>query len=200
MSSNHAVSDFSLRSAVTEPQVKTMARSGEYAELVRQLFYRRTAVAVVSSGFSVEVGNCCESIASELAAAGKSVVVVLVDSLLRSDSLRPYEEAVFATGKTPNVWVWLWAAGMKAGFPMENMVPLTSENWLTELRRNFDAVLLDCSAVESVLGVTAVAAMADAAVLAVEAGRTSKHQIQRDQRVLQMGGVKLAACILIRRR
>ena len=44
----------------------------------------------------------------------------------------------------------------------------------------------------------AIGAMADAAVLAVEASRTSKHQILSDQRALQLSGVKLAGCIMIK--
>jgi hypothetical protein len=41
--------------------------------------------------------------------------------------------------------------------------------------------------------------MADAAVFAVES-RSPKQQILRDQRALQLSGVKLAGCILIRAR
>ena len=44
------------------------------------------------------------------------------------------------------------------------------------------------------------AGLADAAMLVVEAGRTTRQQIQRDQRALQLRGVKLAGCILMQRR
>jgi Mrp family chromosome partitioning ATPase len=78
--------------------------------------------------------------------------------------------------------------------------PLSSggKNWLDGLRRDYDAVILDCPAVEASQGVVPIAASAKAAVLAVDASRTPKHQILLDQRRLQSGGVKLAGCILIK--
>jgi Mrp family chromosome partitioning ATPase len=68
------------------------------------------------------------------------------------------------------------------------------------LRRDFDAVLLECPPVETAPAAAAIAAMADATVLVIEACRTTKQQIQRDQQALQLRGVKLAGCILMRRR
>jgi Mrp family chromosome partitioning ATPase len=72
--------------------------------------------------------------------------------------------------------------------------------WLDSLRLTFDSVLLDCPAAETAPAAAQLAALADAAMLVVEAGRTSRQQIQRDQRALQLRGVKLAGCILIGRR
>jgi hypothetical protein len=66
------------------------------------------------------------------------------------------------------------------------------------LRRDYDAVILDCPPVEVSQGVVSIAASARAAVLAVDATRTPKHQILLDQRRLESSGVKLAGCILIK--
>ena len=67
-----------------------------------------------------------------------------------------------------------------------------AENWLDFLRLTFDAVLLDCPAAETATAAAQHAALADVAVLVVEAGRTTRRQIQRDQRALQ-STLKIAA-------
>ena len=76
----------------------------------------------------------------------------------------------------------------------------SAAEWLDSLRLVFDSVLLDCPATETAPAAAQLAAMADAAMLVVEAGRTTRQQIQRDQRALQLRGVKLMGCILMRRR
>jgi hypothetical protein len=54
--------------------------------------------------------------------------------------------------------------------------------------------------VEETPGITEVAVMADAAILIAEAGRTSKQQIQQDQRALQLRGAKVVGSILVQQR
>jgi len=67
------------------------------------------------------------------------------------------------------------------------------------LRRVFDAVLLNCPAPRA-LGASEIAALVEAAVLVVEAGQTTRQQVQRDRRLLEMAGIKLSGCILMQRR
>ena len=99
----------------------------------------------------------------------------------------------------PNVWLWP-SESVQNIEPFKPREAVRSGNWLDDLRRTFDSVLLDCPPLAASTGAAEVAAMADATILAVEAGRTSKQQIQRDQRVLQLAGARLAGCILIQRR
>jgi Mrp family chromosome partitioning ATPase len=125
-------------------------------------------------------------------------VIVPVHRLLRMNPITPPDETAFAPGNVPQVWLWPAPVGQKIEF----FKPRESDDrgsWLDSLRRTFDSVLLDCPHVDGAPGVTEVGAMADAAVLAVEAGVTSKQQIQQNQRALQLRGAKVAGSILIQR-
>jgi Mrp family chromosome partitioning ATPase len=103
------------------------------------------------------------------------------------------------------VWLWPPPLRQKVSQKIEFFRPAESnretggvENWLDALRRDFDAVILDCPGVEGSPGVTEVAAMADAAVLAVEAGHTSAEQLRHCQQALQFRGTRVVGCILVR--
>jgi hypothetical protein len=174
--------------------------SGEYFELIRQLFHDRAAVAIVGSnngGSAVSVSSIAEDLAAELGAFGKRVVVVSVNRLLRMNPVTIPDELAFMPGNSPQVWVWPAPAGQKIEFFKSRQDG--RGNWLDSLRLNFDSVVLDCPDLEGSPGVTEVAAMADAAVLAVRAGLASKQQIHEDQRALQLRGARIAGCILIQR-
>ena len=93
------------------------------------------------------------------------------------------------------MWHWPSRPGQQNEF-FNFRAPAGPGNWLDSLRGNFDSVLLDCPALEKAPGGVAVGAMAEAAVLAVEA-HTPRIQVLRDQRALQLSGVKLAGCILV---
>ena len=176
------------------PLGKSAPPPKEYGELIQRLFQGPSAVAIVGIGLEKGVVGVCEGIAKELAAAGKRVVIVPVDSLLRS-------ETSLISMLARNVWRWPSPLGRPLEFfnSSESKQP-DAENWLDVLRRNFDSVLLDCPAVDMMFGVTEVAAMADAAVLVVQSGQTSRNQVQDDQRALQLRGATLAGCILLQGR
>jgi Mrp family chromosome partitioning ATPase len=179
-------------SANTSPTLMEAApRSGDYLDLIRRLFQGRSVVAVVESGSGSRGPEACRGIAAELAASGNRVVIVQVDALLRTSQVPDVTACL--PGRVPNVSLWPSTAGAPVEF-FKSPAPVAG-NWLGSLRREFDSVLLDCPP-----AATAMAAMADAAVLVVEAARTSKQQVQRDQQALQSSGVKLAGCILMRRR
>jgi hypothetical protein len=202
MTRNSTVSDKtssvgSVPSRALQKPIEPGDNRGEYQELIQRLFHSPTAVAVVSSGSREGSPLICDGIAKELAASGKFVVVVQVNTLLGMNPILP-DETAFMPGKTPHVWLWPSAEGGPIEFFKFRESGRTG-NWLDALRQNFDSVLLDCPAAEMMPSVTAVAAMADAAVLVVEAGRTAKQEIQRDQRALQAIGVYVAGSILIRR-
>ncbi|HEX4227160.1 MAG TPA: hypothetical protein VHZ07_00720 [Bryobacteraceae bacterium] len=174
--------------------------SGAYTDLIRQLFNEPAAVAVIGSNSGSEQGvsRIAENLASELATAGKRVIVVVVTRLLRMNPIAIPDETDLTPSINPQVWTWPAPAGRKR----EVFKPRDtsgSGNWLDRLRRTFDAVLLDCPNVQETPGITEVAAMADAALLVVEAGRTSKKQVQQDQCSLRLRGATVAGFILVQR-
>lgn len=203
MSKNFAVlpkppSDLAIPSRGTQ----LVSEAGTYGELIRRLFAGPSAVAIIGSDSGLGAGNVCDGIAAELGASGKRVVIVAVDKLLRMNPTPVPDEAVFRSENKPNaaanVWIWPEPAGQRIEF-FKSRESAGGGPWLASLRRHFDSVLLDCPALEAA-GATEVAAMADAAVLVVESGRTAKQKILLDQRALQSGGVKLAGCVVIARR
>jgi len=105
-----------------------------------------------------------------------------------------------APGQAPNVFRWPCTVSAPVEFfPSPASRPLTTD-WLGSLRRDSDAVLLECPSLAIAVDVATIAAMAEAAVLVVDAGRTTKQQIRLDQQALKLRGVKLAGCILMKRR
>ena len=148
-------------------------------------------------GASPRATEACTGIAAELAASGKRVVIVEVDGLLRSDSLPGATGCL--PGSIPNVWVWPPASDGAVEFYPRPAQPAGEADWLGALRRVFDAVLLNCPAPRA-LGASEIAALAEAAVLVVEAGQTTRQQVQRDRRLLETAGIKLSGCILMLRR
>lgn len=177
---------------------KDQALPGEYHELILRLFQRPTAVAVMC-GNSRGASAVCESVAMELGALGKRVVVVAVDKLLRLNPIPVPDETAFVAGRVPNVWIWPSPFGPPIEF-FKSRDPEGAGNWLEVLRRSFDAVLLDCEGVQTLADAAGVAAMADRAVVVVEAGKTQKQQIQRHQDALQLRGVGLAGYVMVRQR
>jgi hypothetical protein len=195
MSKNFAV----LRKA-TQPLAEPEPASREYGGLILRLFQSRAAVAVIGVGLDKGVVGVCEGIAIELAELGKRVVVVPVDGLLRMNPITVPGETALMSRIARNVWLWPSPLGKPIEFlNAAESKPTGAESWLDALRRNFDSVLLECPAVDSAFGVTEVAAMADAVVLVVEAGRSSKQQILHDQRALELQGAKLAGGIMLQR-
>jgi hypothetical protein len=174
--------------------VREVPHPGPYQELIRRHFPSHSAVAIVGGG------DVCENIAAELAASGNRVLIVSVHALLHMNPIAMPEESGCTPARTPNVWLWPSAAGGKFELSWYRGPADAAGKWLDSLRLTFDAVLLDCPATETAPGAAQLAAMADAAILVVEAGLTTRRQIQHDQRALQSMGVKLAGCILMHRK
>jgi len=168
----------------------------DYTELIQRLFHSSSVVAIFNSGSGTGITGICEEIASELSRMGKRVVLVSVHVLLHSSLIALPDETAFIPGPVRNVWFWPSSVGRQIEL-FESRTPTAPEKWLDSLRRNFDLVLLDCPALETEPGGAAIGAMAEAAVLAVKAAHTPKHQILRDQRTLQLSGVKIAGYIMM---
>jgi hypothetical protein len=175
--------------AILSKSAAPAAPIGQFHELTR-LFREPAAIALIGTGLETE-SPLAEALAAELAASAKRVVIVPVALLLKMNPIVVPEEADFAPTSTPNVWTWPAPAFRKLEFFKTPEASTGPAGWLESLLRRFQVVLLDCP------GVNEVAAMADAAVLVVEAGRTTKHQLLLDQQFLRLRGAKLLGSILI---
>ncbi len=202
MSKTFAVLEKAALEATRLPHASPSAdHPGDYGELdPTALPERASVVAVIGSNVASRApagaGSVTQAIAAELAAAGKRVVIVPVDQLLRINPLPLPDESNLTPGAGPNVWLWPMPSGQRLEFFRNRRSP-ASGGWLDALRGRFDAVLLDCPSGINAAGITEISAMADAAVLIVEAGLTLRQKLQSDQRALQLGGVKLAGCVWI---
>jgi hypothetical protein len=182
------------------PNAEIVGRSRAYEDLCRGLFQSCSAVAIVGSGSITGVTGVCEGIATELAASGNRVIVVSVENLLRMSRKMISDDTAFSpAGNVPNVWLWPSTTGQRKELFKSRATEIEG-HWLDSLRKNFDSVLLDCPPVDATSGVADVVAMADAAVLVVEAGHTPRHQIINDQNALKVRGANLVGCILMQRR
>jgi len=204
MSKNFAVLGKSLdrttaASRAASQPVPPVTHSSEYTDLIQRLFPGPSVVAIVGVGSTTGAADVCEGIASELSHLGRRVVLVPVHRLLAMNPVTPPDETSFMPGPARNVWVWPAPFGQQIEF-FKPRNSASAEHWLDTLRRNFDSVLLDCPSTETAPLSAAIVARADSAVLAVEAGQTSKGQIVRDQRSVHLSGVNLAGCILINTR
>ena len=201
MSKNFAVLGKSAEgtSPVSKPEFaagRPATQLCEFTELIVRLFNGSSVVAIIGTGSSDGNADVCESIAAELSSLGGRVVLVSVQRLLPMNPITLPDEKTFMPGPARNVWLWPSPLGQQIEFFKPPRFA-GAENWLDTLRGNFDSVILDCPSIETAPLSAAIAARADAAVLAVEAGQTSKNHIVRDQRTLQLSGVRLAGCILI---
>lgn len=171
-------------------------RRAEFQGLIHHLFHGNSTAALIGAGAESRTSDACWGLARELAMAGNRVVIVDVDRMLHANPLPP--TTACSRDRAPNIWLWPGITNAS----VESSTPATpaESDWFGSLRRAFDAVLLDCPALETEPTAAEIAARADAGILVVEAGQTKKQQIRHDERALERRGVKLAGCILMRRR
>ena len=171
-------------------------RGAEFRGLIHRLFRGHAAAALIGPGAGSGTRDACWRLAKELA-ADRRVVIVDVDRMLRANPLPP--ASTCWADRVSNIWHWPALADDSSDSKRE-VAPAEESDWYSNLRHAFDAVLLDCPALESEPAAAEIAARADSAVLVVEAGKTKKKQIRQDERTLARRGVKLAGCILMNRR
>jgi len=183
-----------------EPEARDSAsyEPGEFASLIRTLFAGPAAVAIIGCGVPGGASPIAERLAAELGASGKRVALVAVRKVLETNPAGAPDEADMTPGNSPSVWLWPAPGAAKIEFFRPSNEGRAGK-WLHALRQSFDAVVLDCPEVSEEPNVTEVAAMADAVVLAVEAGLTTKEQLHRDHQTLQKRGARIAGSILAKR-
>ncbi len=188
------VSASDLRFTIEADTEKREAGGGIYAALIDKLFQHHSVVAVVSAIAGQSVTPICREIASELSARDRRVVVVSIHALLSSNLTVPLARSSFIPAGIRNVWMW---PALDASLTVEESGTGSDENWLDSLRGKFNSIVLDCPSPDAAPASAAIAALADAAVLAVEAGRTDRQQVHLSQRMLELCAVKMAGCILV---
>ncbi len=197
MSRNALILNKRASEAAGAGQLRSASRSGRYVELTRRVFRGHSVLAVVGANPGCHSGEVCQWIADDLAGSGYRVVIVDVDSLLQANSV-PDPQA-YTPGRTPNICTWPPAADRVEFFASQSDA-LAGSDWLASLRRDFDAVLLDFRVIPASARATALARLADTAVLITEAGSTTRQQVRRAQRELELQSIHLAGCILMQRR
>jgi hypothetical protein len=175
-----------------------LPHSGEYAELIRRFFRSPTSLALIGASAPTRTAEAARGIAAEIGSLGARAVIVKVDQLVGVDS--PPAGARCAREGALNVWLCPQPSAASVEFAQNPEGAHVESDWLSSLARDFDAVLLECPAIEISPLAVEMASFCDAAVLVVEAGRTVRQQIQDVQRTLVIRGVKLAGCVLMKRR
>jgi len=172
----------------------TLASAYEPPERIHDMFPPHSAVALFGAGNPAT--RACEQVASELFLANRRVVIVPVLTLLHTRPL-PNPNLTGARQALDGTF-WLWPAARARTFEAVNAQTSQSDlDWMSSLRSNFDLVLLDCPGLETTPRCAAIALMAQSALLAVEANRTSRQQIIQTQHALQSSGIRLDGSILV---
>lgn len=198
MSRHFAIVGHSTMAAPSRPAAPVAERPpGEYKNLLGLLFQKPTAVAILASGSGLAASGVSKEIAAEVSGSGKRVVLVRVSDVLRMNPVPVPDIASLPPAGTPNIWVWSGPERRPIEF-FKSRDWSVAVKWLDVLRRNFDAVLLDCPALDHTPGVAGLAALADATVLVVECGQTAQ-QVKAGQTLLQSTGATVAGCVLVRK-
>jgi Mrp family chromosome partitioning ATPase len=167
---------------ITEPQRPAAQaqhpRGRAWSELATRLFATepRSVIAFGSVHRGAGVTHIVRGVANELRRFGKTVVV-LGGNLHTSEIDRVGFLGTTFTGATQH-----------------------HSQSLAELRSQYDAVLLDCGSLEASTDLIRLAPEADGVVIAVEAGRTSKEQLERASRLITEARGQLLGCVFNKRR
>jgi len=192
----------SSRHTDDEPQrIERLRNQNTYADLIGSLFASPSVVAFFGVGSGEVVTQACEDIAAELSTMDRRAIVVSVEALLNSNPIVALDQASWIaspakSGAQNRYWTWPTRVGHE-GEPFGSASGREKqETWLEALRRDFDAILLDCHPLQTTPGGGAIGAIAESAVLVVDGPKASRNEILRDQWALEVMGVKLAGCIL----
>jgi len=168
-------------------------------------------VLVVTSASPSE-GKSITSLNIALALAEANHNVVLVDGDLRRPRVAKYLDVVGSVGfstllggvarldevlqKTKYPRLTVLAAGPCPPNPSELLGSLTAQKLLSELRAEFDYVIIDSSPLLAVTDGAILAAHADGALLAARYGNTTREQLAHAVRILNDVGAKILGAML----
>ena len=167
-------------------------------------------VLVVTSASPSE-GKSISSLNIALALAEADHNVVLVDGDLRRPRVAKYLDVMGSVGvstllgggaclsevlqKTKYPGLTVLAAGPCPPNPSELLGSLTAQKLLSELRAEFDYVIIDSSPLMAVTDGAILAAQADGALLAARYGSTTREQLTHSVRILNDVGAKILGAV-----
>ena len=210
-----------LTSSKEAVELVTQARpQSQMAESYRAL---RTSLLLSSLGAPPKVimitsalpqeGKTTTSINTAIVLAQKGVRVLLIDGDLRRPSIHktlgmgPHsglsnvltgsttlDEAIVRTTLLPNLFVL--PAGTPPPNPAELLASSNMRDVLLQLREQYDHVVIDTPPSLSVTDAVVLSPRADAVILVIRSGQTSKHALRRSRDILFQVNAKLVGVLL----
>ena len=185
-----AMPDTGFSPARTPPAGRRTATTRAYAELTTRLFTgpeSRRVVAFASVNCGEGVTRTVSGLALQLARAGKRTVAL--DGSFRPLPIPGTADPSSALPSAPPI------LGVPRAVESDKKPAL-----LASLRDSCDALLLDLGSLENSVDLLRLAPAADALVLVVEAGRTTREQTDRAAQIIREAGGNLLGFVLNKRR
>lgn len=169
-------------------------------------------VIMVTSALPQE-GKTTTSINCAVVLAQKGVRVLLIDADLRRPSIHktlgmgprsglsnvltgstPLEQAITRTPVLPNLWVL--PAGTPPPNPAELLASTNMRDMLAQLREQYDHVVVDTPPSLSVTDAVVLSQRADAVVLVIRSGQTTRQALRRSRDILARVSAKVVGVLL----
>jgi succinoglycan biosynthesis transport protein ExoP len=169
-------------------------------------------VVMITSALPQE-GKTTTSINTAVVLAQKGVRVLLIDADLRRPTIHktlgmgPHsglsnvltgsttlEQAITRTAVLPNLFVL--AAGTPPPNPAELLASSNMKNVLDQLKEQFDHIVIDTPPSLSVTDAVVLSARADAVILVIRSGQTTKQALRRSRDILMQVNAKVIGVLL----
>jgi succinoglycan biosynthesis transport protein ExoP len=169
-------------------------------------------VVMVTSALPQE-GKTTTSINTAVVLAQKGVRVLLIDADMRRPSIHktlgmgphsglsnvltgstPLDQAITSTTVLPNLFVL--PAGTPPPNPAELLASAEMRNVLAQLREQYDHIVIDTPPSLSVTDAVVLSPRADAVILVIRSGQTTKQALRRSRDVLMQVSAKVVGVLL----
>ena len=169
-------------------------------------------VVMVTSALPQE-GKTTTSINTAVVLAQKGVRVLLIDADMRRPSIHktlgmgphrglsnvltgsiPLEQAITSTTVLPNLFVL--PAGTPPPNPAELLASANMREVLTQLREQYDHIVIDTPPTLSVTDAVVLSPRSDAVILVIRSGQTTKQALRRSRDVLVQVNAKVVGVLL----
>ena len=169
-------------------------------------------VVMVTSALPQE-GKTTTSINTAVVLAQKGVRVLLIDADMRRPSIHktlgmgphsglsnvltgttPLEQAITSTSVLPNLFVL--PAGTPPPNPAELLASANMRDVLAQLREQYDHIVIDTPPSLSVTDAVVLSPRADAVILVIRSGQTTKQALRRSRDVLMQVSAKVVGVLL----
>jgi polysaccharide biosynthesis transport protein len=114
-----------------------------------------------------------------------------------SDVLRGQKTIDEVLVQTPVPQLDVMTAGTRTVNPTKLLLSPECQTMLTELRRRYDHVLVDCPPVISMTDAAALGARTDGVLFVIKMGKTSRRVVARALKLLEAAKVRVVGCALV---